>query len=78
MPENQNEVPKEASVSFPQTRIQVNQQGMQVFFLLAPGLTLQQVIDVPTMHEIARLWKEASREIQKQQEIIQHVMQTKQ
>lgn len=62
---------------FPMCNLNVTPQGLIIQIALAPGLTLTQAIDAATMTQLAEGWIRSQLEIMKQQQLIEHIKQTK-
>jgi hypothetical protein len=62
---------------YPQTAININEQGLIISIALAPGTQITQVIPEKSMNDIVAKWIESRREIRKQMDLIRHVQSTK-
>ena len=66
-----------AQPSFPLTNLNITEQGMLITILLAPGLSINQMIGEETMNQIAGRWLETRREMKKNMDIIRHVKESR-
>ena len=71
MPEDEQQ-PK-----FPQIGINVNQQGVFISYVLAPGMVLQAALDENTMNEICKQWLETRKQVKAQLQLVRDVIRTK-
>lgn len=70
--------PEEAQPpTFPVTNVQVVPQGLIINTMLAPGLSIGQMIDEASMNAICQQWLQSRKQIKRDMELVQHIKRTK-
>lgn len=76
-PEEPAQEPEQPKPTFPFTNVQVMPQGVVINTMLAPGMSLGQLLDEATMNAICQQWLQSRKQIQRDLGIIQHVKHTR-
>ncbi len=63
--------------TFPQVRVNVGPQGMQLDVILAPGIQLTTMIGEEQMNQISKMWIQTRKDIADQMRVIEQVRQSK-
>ena len=74
---DQNGQPLQEEPKFPQTNVQITQQGMQIQIALAPGLVITTALNEETMNQVMKLWIQTRKNIADQLRTIEHVKSTR-
>lgn len=69
--------PEPQPPTFPVTNVQVVPQGLIINTMLAPGLSIGQMIDEASMNAICQQWLQSRKQIKRDMEIVQHIKRTK-